>query len=100
MASSPPAAGALPTPAPTPTAAEAASAAAENHAAVKAMLDDQASAERVENIFSYLPTTQAASAAGAAVRVSPTAPRGHSNGSPARTSSTASPPAGTACTTC
>lgn len=67
MASSPPAAGVLPTPAPTPTAAEAASAAAENHAAVKAMLDDQASAERVENIFSYLPTTQAASAAGAAV---------------------------------
>lgn len=50
-----------------PTPADAQSAAAENQAAVKAMLDDQASAERVENIFSYLPTTQAASLAGAGV---------------------------------
>lgn len=47
--------------------AEAAAAAAENTAAVKAILEDQASAERVQNIFSYLPTTQAATVAGAAV---------------------------------
>jgi len=50
-----------------PSPAEAAAAAAENNAAVKAMLEDQASVERVQNIFSYLPTTQAANVAGAAV---------------------------------
>ncbi len=48
-------------------AAEASAAAAENAAAVQAMLKDQASAERVENIFSYLPTTQAATIAGVTV---------------------------------
>ena len=42
-------------------------AAAENVSALKALLEDQASAERVENIYSYLPTTQAANAAGAAL---------------------------------
>lgn len=50
-----------------PTPAEAASAAAENASALKTLLEDQASAERVENIYSYLPTTQAATAAGAGV---------------------------------
>jgi len=51
----------------SPTPAEKASAAAENDRALKAMADDQASEERVGNIFSYLPTTQAANVAGAAV---------------------------------
>jgi len=40
---------------------------ADNASTVKVLLEDQASAERVENIYSYLPTTQAASAAGAGV---------------------------------
>jgi signal transduction histidine kinase/CheY-like chemotaxis protein len=47
--------------------AETAVTSAENAAAVKALLQDQASAERVANIFSYLPPTQAANVAGAAV---------------------------------
>jgi len=55
------------TPLPPPTPADAASAAAENATALKAMIEDQASAERVANIFSYLPTTQAANVAGAGV---------------------------------
>lgn len=48
-------------------AAEASAASAENAAAVQAMLREQASAERVENIFSYLPSTQMATVAGAGV---------------------------------
>jgi two-component system, sensor histidine kinase len=42
-------------------------AANENTAALKTMLEDQACAERVQSIFSYMPTTQAATLAGIVV---------------------------------
>jgi len=50
-----------------PAPDDAGKASVENASALKALLEDQASAERVENIYSYLPTTQAANAAGAFV---------------------------------
>ena len=50
-----------------PAPDDAGKASIENASALKALLEDQASAERVENIYSYLPTTQAANAAGAFV---------------------------------
>ena len=50
-----------------PAPDDASKASVENASALKALLEDQASAERVENIYSYLPTTQAANAAGAFV---------------------------------